>query len=176
MNKIRFIYKFLVSPNVRKCMIWYTKALLAVFKNHDYPKGIKYYRAILMNGAMLSAENVVYSCLGQAYFWNKDLEKAEAALLKALKFNLKRNYHSSEVYEFMGYIALKKKEYSDALMYFDKAVQYHKKGRYNKLCYELETPELKKRLESQKNELPFLTAYAKQIMGKQKCNMGENHI
>lgn len=144
-------------------MVWLAYSFYHVYKKQNYRKGIKYLRAILMNGSLSNMSNTLLLFLGQAYHWNKEAENAQTSLLKALKLNLRLNRHDSQVYEFLGYVSLRKREYADALFYLDKAIQYSKKGKCQKLCYEVDTPEIKMELEKNKKNLPFLTAYFQQF-------------
>jgi len=69
---------------------------------------------------MANKEHYVYTSLGRAYAYNGDLDKAETALMKALTLSMKVKRHYPELYQWLGYVNLRKGEFEEALMYFKK--------------------------------------------------------
>ncbi|HIJ67858.1 MAG TPA: tetratricopeptide repeat protein [Planctomycetes bacterium] len=128
-----------------------------------YDKAIEEFSIILQNGALAVSEHLIYKHIGIAYYYKGCYNEAENALRKALKLNLKKQGHSSELYQYLAYTYMKLGKFERALLFFEKAARFGPEGYFNKHMTDLEhVNKMKKSLEQHKDKLPFMTAYFEQ--------------
>ena len=159
----KVIFNFIFNREFRRCFLSNCRALrYSVFKN-DYPKAIEEYKSMLENGVSGMPVAKVYQNLAEVYHWNGNYDKAETALRKALELKMKTKEHDPVLYKLLGNVCVKKGQYEEALMFYDKAVQFGKKGFVNKMLVDMDyVLKQKALLEEYKPILPFMTAYFQQ--------------
>ncbi|OHB50522.1 MAG: hypothetical protein A2Y10_18155 [Planctomycetes bacterium GWF2_41_51] len=166
---LKKFFQILFIRKARECFIRYNKALIQSIKNNNYEGAIEEYKSILESGYPFIEEYLVYKQLGVVYSWNCRFEESEVALRKALELYIKAKKHSGELYRYLGYANLKQGKFEDALFFYEKAIQYGKKGKLNKWLTNLEdVKEMKDMLEVHRKDLPFLTIYYEQNKSKFK--------
>lgn len=133
------------------------------FWKRDYPKAIEGFNSLLYNGISVKSESQIYCNIGEIYYWSGNIEEAEKSLRKSLDLNMKTKGHDAHLYELLGIICGKKGQFQEALVFYEKAVQFGSKGLINKMIMNIDCVlKQKALLEENKDLLPFLTAYFQQ--------------
>jgi len=163
MRYITLFFKLIFDKNVYRGTFHYVRALIYITKHKDYDKAIREFSFILEEGLLTKSENLIYTELGKAHYWNKNYDKAEVALRKALNLNMQKKGHDSELYQYLAYTYYWQRKFEQSLMFFEKAASFGKEGFFNKRLTNLElVDEMKENLEKHKDKLPFMTAYFEQ--------------
>lgn len=112
---------------------------------------------------MKRVEDVIYTNLGTAYYYNENYDEAETALTKALELSMKRKGHDADLYQYLACTYLKLGKFGQALSFFEQAARFGKTGFLNRALTDFEyVNEMKVSLEKGKDLLPFMTAYFEQ--------------
>ena len=158
---LKRIYQILFIKKYRKCFIQYNRACVKSLRG-NYAEAIKIYHDLLTKKDLIS-ESLICKNLGVVYFWSNKFDESETYLRKSLELCVKEKKNDSELYEYLGRVSLKKLELEEALLFFERAARFGRKGCVNRMSTDLEhVEETKDILESHKEDLPFLTAYYKQ--------------
>jgi tetratricopeptide (TPR) repeat protein len=127
----------------------------------NYNEAIKNYLLIIQKGVI--SDSLIYKQLGIVYFWGNRFDESETALRKSLELCLKTKKHDGELYKYLGNVSLKQGKFKDALFFYERAAQFGKVGKLNRILTNLEYVEnIKNMLEKYKEDLPFLTVYYEQ--------------
>jgi tetratricopeptide (TPR) repeat protein len=163
MISLKRILLFIFNHDVRRCFLGYNRALIYAVWKKDYPRAIKEYQAILKNSACEPIESLVYRNLGEIYQRNDNILEAEKCLRKSLELKMKRKGHDAYLYQLLGDICIKTGNFEEALLFYEKAIQFGSKGFINKNLVNMdEVVKQKFSLEKHKELLPFMTAYFEQ--------------
>ncbi len=163
MISITKMLKFFSKPKNWKTFFTHVRAIYIANKKREYARAIQLYQNIIASEPEDRLMYNAYRDLGETYWWNGQIEEAQNALRKALDYKMKTKGHDPYLYKLLGDMAIKNDEYVEALQFYEKVAQFGSKGFINKMLLDMdEIQEVIDRLEEQKEDLPFITAYYKQ--------------
>jgi tetratricopeptide (TPR) repeat protein len=163
MISFKKVFLFIFNRDFRNFVLSYSRALRDAAWRKDYKKAINECETILENNCYEPMKSNVYECLGEIYLWDGNILEAEKNLRIALELKMKNKGHDAYLYKLLGDISIKTGKYKDALMFYEKTVQFGSKGIVNKHLINMDNVlKMKALLEEDKEMHPFLTAYFEQ--------------
>jgi len=157
------VFLFIFNRNYRNSFLGWNRAMRYALWGKDYKKAINEYKSTLENNCYEPLKSKIYRDIGETYFWGGNILEAEKNLRIALELKMKNKGHDAYLYKLLGDVSIKTGKYKDALMFYEKTVQFGSKGFVNKHLINMDNVlKQKALLEEHKEMHPFLTAYFEQ--------------
>jgi tetratricopeptide (TPR) repeat protein len=118
-NKIRYILQEVTTFHFWISTFRYFRGFVRLRKN---PQGaIKDFEDLLKKGDLSNLEHLIYEHLVEAYAKAEKNQKARECFKKALSCGRKSTIHSSNIYQWLGWVYFKEKDFDQAMDCFKKA-------------------------------------------------------
>ncbi len=118
-SKIRYILKEIIQVSFWIFTFRFFRGVLRLRKNPL--SAIKDFENLLNRGTLKNQEHLIYELLVEAYAKTNENQKAKECFKKALSYGRKFTVHSSNIYQWLGWVYYREKDYEEALHCFKRA-------------------------------------------------------